>query len=90
MDEYDPNALDWLNCVYGLKEKILRYGLPTITDPNMFYGIECSILGFKVNYYYLRLLYSFSDTIGPINGKPLGPVISSFTCSIWSWIDSTL
>ena len=84
MGEYNPVALDWLNCACDLKNKIFRYGLPAITEPNMFYGIQCSRLGFKVKYYYFRLLYTFSDTIGPINGESLGPVMSGYTCSMLS------
>ena len=84
MDVYDPVVLDWLNCAYGLKEKILRFGLPTVHEPNMFYGIEYSRAGFKVKFYCFRLSYVFSDAFFPGRKDTMGPVISGHSCTMLS------
>ena len=66
-DKRDPAALDWLNCVSEVKRKILIYGLPSIAEENMFYGLEISQLGLGLNLYHIRISYN----------SPLGDVIPS-------------
>ena len=67
-----------------MKEKILCFGLPTVHEPNMFYGIEYSRAGFKVKFYYFRLSYVFSDVFFPGRKDTMGPVMSGHSCTMLS------
>ena len=72
----DPSALDWLNCVSEVKRKILIYGLPSIAEENMFYGLEISQLGLGLNLYHIRISYDSPlwDVI-PSRNKRTEPVL---------------
>ena len=52
-----PDALDWLNCIVELKRGVLYYGLPTLSEENMFYGMEISQLGLALNLYHIQISY---------------------------------
>ena len=84
MEVYDPDVLDWLNCAIDMKRKILRFGLPEVTEPNMFYGIEFSRIGFKVKYYYFRFSYAGSAAQMDSYGDTGKPLMSGYSCTMLS------
>ena len=92
MEVYDPDVLDWLNCAVDMKRKILRFGLPEVTEPNMFYGIEFSRTGFKVKYYYLRFTYENSVALENDCKSAGKPTVSGYFCTMMSskmpWLSS--
>ena len=84
MEIFDPDALDWLNCASNLKRKILLYGLPALSELNMFYGIERSREGFSILFYYFRFSYALSDALKTRTGMAPEPHMSGYSCAVFS------
>ncbi|MBQ6207714.1 MAG: hypothetical protein IJK52_11630 [Oscillospiraceae bacterium] len=74
-DTYDPDALDWMSCLSELRRKILTRGLPAITEPDMFYGVEVSHAGIAVKLFHIQISYEISDADGSAESGLRRPVL---------------
>ena len=58
-----------------MRRKILTRGLPAITEPDMFYGIEVSRAGIAVKLFHIQISYEISDTGGSEKSELRRPVL---------------
>lgn len=63
-EHYNPLLADHLICFTELRREILRDGLPTITDENMFYQIVMTREAISVELRHIRLVYTLNKLLG--------------------------
>ncbi len=63
-ERYDPLLADYLICFTELRREILRNGLPTITDDDMFYQIVMNREAVSVELLHVCLIYTLNKLLG--------------------------
>jgi len=83
---YNPLLADHLICFTELRREILRDGLPTITDENMFYDILVTRESISIELRHIRLIYTLNKLLGLFDkdGKNSKPSIFPYSKTLYS------